>query len=82
MVSDQCQALERDNIFGESEHHKKLVIREGNKNEIMPSVLQEGKEVKEFELDFFIVSLAHGSMKEGKDFNILKSYDFPVANRG
>lgn len=80
-VSDQCQALERDNIFGDSESHKHMVLREANENEMIPSVLQEGKPAKEFELDFFIVSLGHGSMKIGKDFNILKYYDFPVANR-
>ena len=80
-VSDQCQALERDNVFGESESNKKMVLRECSENEMMPSVLQEGKPAKEFELDFFIVSLNHGSMKEGKDFNICKFYDFPVANR-
>lgn len=59
-----------------------MVLREANENEMIPSVLQEGKQAKEFELDFFIVSIGHGQMKEGKDFNILKSYDFPVANRG
>lgn len=28
MVSDQCQALERDGIFGEPESRKELTIRE------------------------------------------------------
>lgn len=58
-----------------------MILRTPGPNEAMPSVLQEGKPATEFELDFFIVSLNHGSMKEGKDFNICKFYDFPVANR-
>ncbi len=81
MISDQCQALERDSIFGESESRKKMVLREGDENEIIPSVVKGGKSVKEFEPDFFIVSLAHGQPKEHLDFNILKNYDFPMPNR-
>lgn len=60
MVSDQCQALERDKIFGESDDAKKLTIRVPNKDEAMPAVLREGAPVKEFEPDFFLVSLANG----------------------
>jgi hypothetical protein len=39
MVSDQCQALERDNIFGNSEQRKKMVLREPAENEMIPSVV-------------------------------------------
>ena len=60
MVSDQCQALERDNIFGNSEQRKKMVLREPAENEMIPSVVTQGKPVKEFDPDFFIVSLANG----------------------
>lgn len=49
MVSDQCQALERDNIFGESESRKKMILREPGPNELIPSVMKENKTVKEFE---------------------------------
>lgn len=59
-VSDQCQALERDNVFGNSESRKKMILREPASNEMIPSVLMEGKTVKEFEPDFFIVSLGNG----------------------
>ena len=48
---------------------------------MIPSVMKEGKAVKEFEPDFFIVSLAHGQPKSDNDYNILKNYDFPMANR-
>ena len=82
MVSDQCQALERDNIFGNSDSRKQMVLREPGPNEMIPSVVKEGKPAKEFEQDFFIVSLAHGQPKTKKDFNILKNHDFPVKNRG
>ncbi len=60
MASDLCQALERDQVLGDSQNPKKMVIREPKSNESMPAVLQEGAPVKEFEPDFFIVSLAHG----------------------
>lgn len=55
------QHLERDNIFGDSEDPKKLTIRTNLKeNECMPAVLREGAPIKEFEPDFFLVSLANG----------------------
>lgn len=81
MVSDQCQALERDDVFGNSESRKKMILREPNENEMIPSVVMEGKTVKEFEPDFFIVSLSNGQPKGDKDYNIIKNYDFSVRNR-
>lgn len=58
-----------------------MVLREPGPNEMIPSVVKEGKPAKEFEPDFFIVSLANGQPKGNKDYNILKNYDFPVFNR-
>ena len=81
MVSDQCQALERDNVFGNSESRKKMILREAGPNEMITTVVMEGKTAKEFEPDFFIVSLSNGQPKGKKDYNILKNYDFPVRNR-
>jgi nuclear protein localization family protein 4 len=82
MASDQCQALERDNVLGDSTDVKKMVIREPKHDEAMPAVLREGAPVKEFEPDFFLVSLAHGQPNENNtQFNVLKRYDFPVMNR-
>lgn len=38
--------------------------------------------MKEFDPDFFLVSLAHGQPNENNtQFNILKRYDYPVMNR-
>jgi len=68
-------------VFGNSESRKRMVLREAGPNEMIPSVVKEGKTVKEFEPDFFIVSLAHGQPKNKKDYNILKNYDFPPLNR-
>ena len=59
-----------------------MVLRETSANEALPTIVKEGKPVKEFEQDFFIVSLGHGQPKTNKDFNILKNHDFPVGNRG
>jgi len=76
MVSDLCQALERDNIFGNSEDNKSMAVREAEENEMIPSVIKEGKAVKTFDPEFFIVSISHGQPKEMQEFNILKNYDF------
>lgn len=81
MVSDQCQALERDNILEVSEDHKKLKVRTANENEMIPKIIQEGKTVSEFEPEFFIVQLANGQPKESKDYSILRNYDFLAQNR-
>ena len=79
MASDICQALERDNVFGDSEDPNKLVIRVPKENEAMPAVLREGQGVKEFEPDFMLISLAHGQPNENNTkFNVLKRYDYPV----
>ena len=73
--------MERDNIFGNSDSRKKMVLREAGPNEMIPSVVKEGKPAKEFEPEFFIVSLMNGQPKNNKDYNYLKFYDFPVHNR-
>jgi hypothetical protein len=57
-----------------------MVLREPNENEMIPSVLKEGKPTKEFEPDFFIVSIANGQPKSNKDYKYLKNYDFPGFN--
>ncbi len=74
--------MERDNVFGDSESRKKMILREPKEDEMIPSVLLEGKAAKEFEPDFFIVQLANGQPRVKKDYTYLKNYDFPVLNRG
>lgn len=81
MISDQGQALERDNVFGNSEDRKLIKLRETGPDDMVPTILTQGKGVKEIEPEFFIVSLAHGQPQHGKDYNILKIHDFPAKNR-
>jgi hypothetical protein len=64
MVSDACQALERDNVFGHCEDPTKMCVRKPNPAEAMPAMLREGANVNEFENEFMIVSLAHGQPNE------------------
>jgi hypothetical protein len=59
-----------------------MILREPGPNEMIPSVVKEGKPAKEFEPDFFIVSIGHGQPRTKKDYNIMKNFDFPVYNRG
>jgi nuclear protein localization family protein 4 len=58
-----------------------MILREPAENEMIPSVVMNGKPVKEFEPDFFIVSIGNGQPKGKKDYKYLKNYDFPVRNR-
>jgi nuclear protein localization family protein 4 len=81
MISDQGQALERDNVFGNPESRKLISVREPGPDDMVPTILTKGKGVKEIEPEFFIVSLAHGQPQHGKDYNILKIHDFPAKNR-
>jgi len=60
MVSDQCQALHRDNIFGANKDGKMTLREAESDNEMIPSVLMEGKKVETFEPEFFIVKLGNG----------------------
>jgi len=68
-------------VFGDSDSRKKMIVRTPDENEMVPSIITKGKNVKEFEPDFFIVSVAHGQPAHGNDYNILKLYEFPIANR-
>ena len=81
MVSDMCQALERDNIFDNLKDKKLMQVRKPKKNEMLPTVYMENKPTQKFDPDFFIVNLGHGVPQSKKGMNILKTYDFPVAAR-
>lgn len=50
-----AQALERDGVFGESKDRKMMCVREPKPNEMVPAIITEGKNVKEFDQLFFIV---------------------------
>ncbi|MCQ2819315.1 MAG: hypothetical protein MJ252_18785 [archaeon] len=81
MVSDMCQAMERDGLFDNLKDPKKMQVRPAKKNEMLPTVFMENKATTSFDPDFFIVNIAHGAPADKKDQNILKNYDFPVENR-
>ncbi|MCQ2820532.1 MAG: hypothetical protein MJ252_24980 [archaeon] len=81
MVSDMCQAMERDGLFDELNDPKRMLIRRPFKNEILPTVYMENKPTNSFDPDFFIVNIAHGAPTDKRGQNILKSYDFPIEGR-
>ena len=81
MVSDMCQALERDHIFDELKDKKLMQVRKAKRGEILPTIYMEGKESSKFDPDFFIVNVAHGVPSDKKNQNIIQTYDFPVASR-
>ena len=81
MVSDMCQAMERDGLFDNLKDPKKMQIRKAAKNEMLPTVYMENKPTTTFDPDFFIVSVAHGAPTDKKGQNILKNYDFPIEYR-
>jgi hypothetical protein len=79
MVSDQTQALERDNVFGESDSMRRLVVREQGPDEVIPNVLIEGNPKTVIQPEWCVVNLGCGLPTAPQ--NILQHYDFPVANR-
>jgi hypothetical protein len=46
MISDQGQALERDNVFGNPESRKLISVREPGPDDMVPTILTKGKGVK------------------------------------
>lgn len=79
MVSDQGQALVRDNVLGDSDSRRHLVKRAAGNHELLPTILCENKPVEEFPPDWLIVSLACGSPIN--PMMILYNTDFPIENR-
>ena len=77
MISDQGQACERDNVFGVSEIKGKMVPRPQPEDDLIPQFITANKSVKEFDCEFFLVSLAHGQPAHDKGYNILKVHEVP-----
>jgi len=65
MVSDLCQAMERDNVIGKSESRKVMNLRILNDDETqkLPTVMMENKEVTSFGPEWFLVNLNCGQPK-------------------
>ena len=81
MVSDICQALERDNIFDELNENDLLEIREPKNKEILPIVFIEGIETNQFYPDIFIIDIDHGFVSDKKGKNLIKTFDFPIISK-
>jgi nuclear protein localization family protein 4 len=82
MISDQGQALEKYHLFAETEERKLMKVRVSqDPKEALPQFICGGKPVTEFEPEFLLVKLAHGSSKSNK-FAYLKSSEFPAVHNG
>lgn len=72
MISDQGQALEKANLFVDSNSRRKMQVRVKEKTtDAYPSFIVAGKNSTEFEPEFLLVKIAHGSSKNNK-FAIVK----------
>ncbi len=83
MVSDQCQALERDHVFAEVTPDTRQVMSKRqpvDMDDLLPTVINNGKNVDTVENDFFLVNIAHGQPKS-PEFSIVKHGDSPRENR-
>lgn len=81
MISDQGQALEKYNLFIDTEERKMMKVRTPqNAQEGLPAFICGGKPVTEFEPEFLLVKIAHGSSKSNK-FAYLKTSEFPAVNQ-
>ncbi len=54
--------MERDNVFEDNiENKTKLVKRKAKDNDdLLPSIIYDGKNTNEIDTDFFLVNIAHG----------------------
>lgn len=79
MVSEQCAAMVRDNIVGETTDRRHIVIRDARKNELIPDFLVEGKPSKKIATDFFVIRINDTAPK--KHERLFTHADFPRENR-
>jgi nuclear protein localization family protein 4 len=79
MVSDQCVAMMRDDLIGDSPDPKYCVVKDQGKNMLMPSVLESGKPTKKFDPDWFLVRVGDGAPKKVR--SMFKHATFPRENR-
>eukprot|EP00397_Hematodinium_sp_SG-2012_P015891 GEMP01016193.1.p1 GENE.GEMP01016193.1~~GEMP01016193.1.p1 ORF type:complete len:489 (+),score=117.12 GEMP01016193.1:80-1546(+) len=79
MISDQCTAMIRDGLMQEPNDHRRCRIREGAKNELLPTVLESGRETADFDPDWFVVRVNDGAPKKQK--SLLNHAIFPIENR-
>ena len=77
MISDQGHVLEKYNLFLDTEERKMMKVRiPSSPKQALPSFVCGGKNVTEFEPEFLLVKIAHGSSRSNK-FAYLKGTGFP-----
>lgn len=79
MVSDQCVAMMRDDLLGDSPDPKYCILKEQGKNMLMPAVLESGKQTKKFDPDWFLVRVSDGVPKKVR--SMFKHATFPREHR-
>ncbi|CAD7975139.1 unnamed protein product [Amoebophrya sp. A25] len=80
--SDQASAMLRDECLDlDNPDPKSIRIRKGGDGEVMPAVLQSGKDAGTFDPDWFIVRVNDGVPRKRKK-SIFAHSKFPVENRG
>eukprot|EP00742_Colponemidia_sp_Colp-10_P004099 GILJ01004374.1.p1 GENE.GILJ01004374.1~~GILJ01004374.1.p1 ORF type:complete len:568 (+),score=59.41 GILJ01004374.1:49-1752(+) len=79
MVSDQCQALERDNVLGESDNPKLMVERKAEHATLLPTIMANGAPTESFDPDWFLVNVNSGAPQKPRTF--FKHSDFARENR-
>ncbi|CAK0884790.1 unnamed protein product [Prorocentrum cordatum] len=79
MISDQCTCMVRDGILSDNADRKHCVVREAQKNELLPDFLVEGKPNKKILTDFFVVRVNDTAPK--KHQRMFTHADFPRENR-
>lgn len=80
MVSDLGMALMRDNLIEENQiNPSHIQLRNPNKNELLPQILESGKETNKFDTDWFIVRVNESAPKVVR--SIFKNFHFPRENR-
>lgn len=73
MISDQGQALEKYSLFEETSERKLMKMRvPKSEKQALPGFICGGKNVTEFEPEFLLVKIAHGSSRSNR-FAYLKS---------
>ncbi|CRG97853.1 nuclear protein localization protein 4, putative [Plasmodium gallinaceum] len=80
MVSDLGMALIRDNFIEENQMDPSHIhLRNPNKNELLPQILESGKETNKFDTDWFIVRVNESAPKVVR--SIFRNFHFPRENR-
>uniref|UniRef100_A0A0G4IAJ9 Nuclear pore localisation protein NPL4 C-terminal domain-containing protein n=1 Tax=Chromera velia CCMP2878 TaxID=1169474 RepID=A0A0G4IAJ9_9ALVE len=80
MVADMLLAFVRDEILMEPDKPNEMKVKEVEKHQLMPQVLEKGKETKTFDPDWMIVRIAD-SQPKGTPKKFFQFSKFPRMNR-